>query len=202
MPEHGRGTYLARSLHVSRRALVLAAATALVGACGDQGSLEPDAGAPDAGPTGQGSAATGALAINEVAPRPDDGPDWVEIVNRSDEAVDLCDYLVTDSLDRLDHYHPLGGAAPPDLCEPRMLAPGAYLVVYADDAAEPSLDHAGFQLARADQVHVATWTGDVVDLLLYLHLADDGAALARRPDGEGLFYPTASTAGAANPELP
>ncbi len=66
--------------------------------------------------------------MNEVAAKPANGADWLEIDNRSDEAIDLCDYFVTDSLDRLDHYHPLGGPCPRS-CPPNMLEAGGYLVV-------------------------------------------------------------------------
>jgi hypothetical protein len=165
----------------------------LLAACGDNAGTEPDAGGADAAPVGQGSEAESDLVINEVAP----AADWIELHNRSAAAIDLCGYLLTDSMDRLDHYLALGGAAPPDPCDPRPLAPGAYLVVAADDGGEPG--HAPFQLAAADEVHLARWTGQVVDGLLYVAVGDAGQTLARQPDGEGLFFAAAPTPGEANP---
>ena len=151
-------------------------------------------------PAGQGSAARGEITVNEIAPRTVEGTDWLEIVNRSEQAVDLCGYFVTDDLDRLDHYLPLGGAMPPEPCEARMLDAGAYLVVYADDTA-PELDHAPFKLGTADAVHVVTVTGLPVDSFVYLFPdAVQGQSLARSPDSEGLFYLAEPTPGAANPE--
>ena len=169
-----------------RRALLLCLVLA---ACGDgEGGSAPDAGLPDAGPVPQGSEATSDLAINEVDP--DGDPDWFEIVNRSSAAFDLCDVFVTDSLDRLDHYVALGGAVPPEACEPAMLAAGAYLVVTPE----------AFALGDADEVHIARWEdGAALDSLLYLDIAHDGQTLARSPDGEGLFVPADPTPGEANP---
>ncbi|HEU5056998.1 MAG TPA: lamin tail domain-containing protein [Kofleriaceae bacterium] len=160
--------------------------------CGDDARTAPDAGA-DAAPVGQGSEAESDLVINEVAP----AGDWVELLNRSDAAIDLCDYFLTDQMDRLDHYLALGGAAPPDACEPNLLAAGAYLVIETDDGAEPG--HAPFKLAAADEVHVALWTGRAVDGLLYIMIGEPGQSLARDPDGEGLFFPAAPSRGEANP---
>ena len=170
-----------------RRALL--ASLLLFAACGDdEGGSAPDAGLPDAGPVTQGSEAASDLALNEVDP--DGDPDWFELVNRSDSAIDLCDYFATDSLDRLDHYVALGGAAPPDACEPALLDAGDYLVV------TPEI----FGLGDADEVHIARWAdGAAVDGLLYLDVAHDGQTLARSPDGEGLFVASDPTPGEPNP---
>lgn len=168
------------------------------------GPLGPDAGLPDAAPpVGQGSEASAELVVNEVAPHPASGADWIELVNRSDAPVDLCGYLLTDLSDRLDHYIGLGGVLPPEECPPQELAAGAYLVVWADDGAgagDGAL-HAPFKLGDADEVHILTVTGLGVDGLSYLYpLVDEGPSLARQPDGSGLFYPAEPSPGAANPE--
>ena len=171
----------------------LAAILLTLAACGgDDDPGQPDAGT-DAAPIGQGSEAESDLVINEVAPQ----GDWIELLNRSGDAIDLCDYFLTDQMDRLDHYLALGGAAPPDACEPSLLAAGAYLVIETDDGAEPG--HAPFQLAMADEVHVALWTGRAVDGLLYVMLGEPGQTLAREPDGEGLFFVAEPSRGEVNP---
>jgi hypothetical protein len=164
----------------------------LLVACGDNAETDVDAGA-DAAPVGQGSEAESELVINEVAPE----GDWVELLNRSSAAIDLCDYFLTDQMDRLDHYLALGGAAPPDPCDSSPLAAGAYLIIETDDGAEPG--HAPFKLAGADEVHVALWTGRTVDGLLYVMIGEAGQSLARTPDGEGLFFAGAPSRGEANP---
>lgn len=163
----------------------------LLAACGDNTEADLDAGA-DAAPVGQGSEAESDLVINELSPP----GDWVELHNRSSEAIDLCDYFLTDSMDRLDHYLALGGAAPPDACAPRMLAAGDYLVIATDDGAGDG--HAPFKLGLADEIHVAVWTGEVVDGLLYVMTGDAGQSLAREPDGTGLFFTAEPSPGEAN----
>jgi hypothetical protein len=169
-----------------------------------------DAGDPDAGPDGgqdaapergQGSEARGALVVNEVSAKPGSGQaDWIEIYNRSAEAIDLCDYFVTDSLDRLDHYFHLGGAPPPALCAPTFLDSGAYLVVYADDDPLAGPDHTGFRLGLADEAHIVSVQGEAIDSLIFLHPSGaSGLTLARQPNGEGLFWLSEPTLGADNP---
>lgn len=160
---------------------------------------EVDAGPP--APAEQGSPAQAALVINEVAPRPGIGPDWIELVNRSDQAIDLCGYFVTDDLDRLDHYLPLGGASPPAPCTAILLAPGEYHVILADDDPAAGPDRAPFGLGDDDQVHVVTLDGLPIDSLIYLYpRGESRATLARLPDGEGLFHLTRPTQGSANLE--
>jgi hypothetical protein len=176
----------------------------VLAACGEPPAVEPDA-APE-GPHGQGSEATSDLVINEVAPR-GDGPDWVELFNRSDASIDLCGFFLTDSVDRLDHYLPLGGVLPPAPCPPAPLASGARIVVFTDDT--PIIEgapidplHAPFELAVADEIHLVTVDGLVVDGLLFLYPPGPNApatvSLARDPDGEGLFWERAPSPGTEN----
>jgi hypothetical protein len=173
----------------------------VIAGCDPVEQVEPDAG-PDAGPVGQGSPATVDLVINEVSPRPLAGADWIELYNRSDQAVDLCGFFVTDSLDRLDHYLPLAGVLPPDPCEPTLLEPGGYLIIIADDQPALGPDHAPFKLAAADEVHVVTTAGAAVDSLVYVYPAGvRDLTLARQPSGEGLFYLAEPTPGADNPSM-
>lgn len=173
-------------------------AVLVLAAC-DPALSEQDSGVES---VGQGSEVRSALIINEVSARPAAGPDWLEIYNRSEAAIDLCDYFVTDALDRLDHYYHLGDAPPPLECEARLLEAGAYLVVYADDDAAAGTGHAPFKLGAADGAHVVSSTGEARDSLLFLH-ADNykGLSLARVPNGEGLFWPAEPTPGTANSEV-
>ena len=163
------------------------------------GAVGPDAGVTDAAAEGQGSEATGPLIINEVSAKPASGSDWLEVFNRSDSPIDLCDYFVTDSLDRLDHYHHLGSAPPPAECSELLLGPGEYLVVYADDDVLAGPDHAPFKLGLADEAHVVSTEGAAIDSLVFLHSArDEGLSLARQPNGEGLFWLSEPSPGSAN----
>jgi hypothetical protein len=179
-------------------ALLAIALTLVVGCGAEEVPTGPDA-APEI--AGQGSVATGMLVVNEVYPR-GAGPDWIELLNRGDEPLDLCGFFVTDSLDRLDHYLPLGGTAPPDACSETLLAPGGYLVVYADGDTAAGPDHAPFKLGMADEAHVVTTQGIPVDSFVYLHPSNaSGQSLSRTPNGAGLFYLTEPSPGAANPEV-
>lgn len=186
--------------------VALALCSALVGGpgCGSDRPDSPDASIADAAPIVQGGEPRGDLVVNEVAPQPLSGDDWVELYNRSAQTIDLCGYFLTDSLDRLDHYTPLGGAAPPAACAPLLLQPGAYYLVLADDQPALGVDHARFKLGVADEVHVVTIGGLPMDGLVYLY--PDSArgsdySLARQPDAQGPFHLVAPSPGAANPEL-
>lgn len=170
-------------------------------ACGDNILVPPPA------PRGQGSEATSDLVINEIAPR-GEGPDWVELYNRSVTPIDLCGVFFTDAVDRLDHYLPLGGVMPPATCPPRLLAPGDRLIIHADDTAiveGAPIDplRAPFALSVADEVHLVSTDGAVIDGLLYLYPpgpeAPADVTLARDPDGSGMFFPRPPSPAAANP---
>lgn len=173
----------------------------VLAACGGPVSVDADAGPPIIEDVGQGSEARGALVVNELVANPESGPDWLELFNRSDADIDLCDYFVSDSLDRLDHYHHLGGAAPPETCTPTMLPAGEFIVVYADDDVEAGPDHAPFKLGDADEAHIISIRGEAIDSLIYLLPGlSKGTSLARQPSGEGLFWISQPSMGAHNPD--
>ncbi len=180
----------------------LIAALALAGCDNQAPGAGPDGGADAAAEVGQGSTARGALVVNEVSAKPGSGlSDWLEIYNRSGDPIDLCNYFVTDSLDRLDHYFHLAGAPPPASCTPKLLDSGAYLVVYADDGLGADPDHAPFRLGLADEAHIVSIEGEAVDSLIFLHPSGaSGLSLARQPNGEGLFWISEPSPGADNPE--
>jgi len=69
----------------------------------------------------------------------DDRPDWIEIFNPTDEAIDLNGWYLTDQVDELDKWQL------PNV----LLSPGGYLVVFASgrDERDPTRElHTGFQL--------------------------------------------------------
>lgn len=206
----GRGTCLANPPAMSPGPWLLAALAALAGACGDNLDAPIDAAVDAAGPRPQGSPATADLVINEIAPR-GDGPDWIELKNRSAAPIDLCGVFLTDSVDRLDHYVPLGGVMPPAACTPRWIEAGGYLVIDADntpidETAGIDPAHAPFSLGISDEVHLVSTAGQTLDGLLYLYPpgphAPADVAVARVPDGDGPFWTRAPSRGAPNPEAP
>ena len=160
----------------------------------DPGAAAIDAApaAADAAPVGQGGPPRADLAINEVAPSPASGADWLELSDHGATDADLSGWFVTDDPDRLDHYYqfPAGTSLPA----------GGRLIVWADEGATGDGHHAPFKLSRSDGVYLVKPSGVVADGLLYL-LADGHLALARVPDGEGLFYPVTPSPGLPNPQV-
>lgn len=171
-------------------------------ACGDPDPMAAaDADLPEE--LGQGSEPRADLIISEVSPRPAEGPDWIELHNRSAEPIDLCNYFVSDGLDRLDHYLHLAAAPPPEVCEPTLLAAGDFFIVYADDERELGPEHAPFKLGRADEVHIISTRGEAIDSLVYLHGEnEEGRSLARIPTDSGLFLAADETPGEGNEVSP
>lgn len=181
---------LVATLGAVRRLALPFVLLALAAGCGDEPPpVDPT---PDAAPpaAGQGNPPRGDLAVNEVASEPPSGPDWIELKNRGAEPLDLGGVFVTDAADRLDHYYAFPAGT--------TLAPGAYLLVWADDGDPGEGHHAPFQLGRADGVQLIAADGLPLDGFLYL-AGDDGRALARVPDGEGLFFHADGTPAAPNP---
>lgn len=179
----------------------LMAALGLAACDGQDPQVGPDGGTDAAAEEGQGSLPRAAFVVNEVSAKPGSGQaDWLELYNRSGNAIDLCDYFVTDSLDRLDHYHHLGAAPPPADCAPQLLEPGSYLVIYADNDVSAGPNHAPFRLGLADEAHIVSVEGEAIDSLIFLHPSGGaGLSLAREPNGEGLFWLNAPSPGADNP---
>ena len=177
--------------------IVLTWLTWLLAACGTEvpppGSADAAPPVADAAPIAQGDQARGAVVVNEVASdSPGGAPDWVELrlPAGATAAFDLSGHYLSDAPDRPDHFYrfPAGTT----------LAPGAYLVVFADGGLAGEGHHAPFRLGREDGVYLLDPDGIVIDSLLYLG-SKDGRSLARHPDGEGRFVSAAASPGASNP---
>ncbi len=129
-----------------------------------------------------------ALALTEVAAAgiPDD---WVEVLNVSDEPVELVDFVVVDERGRLDRARPLGATT---------LAPGERQVCAIDDATT------GFRLAGDEEVWIyRAADGALVDGVDWAQGASPpGGSLARRGDSGGFATITTDSRGAANPGVP
>ena len=112
------------------------------------------------------------VVINEVAPSGSPA-DWVELLNRSDEVVELSGWTMTD--DDPEHIHAFEDG--------QVLAPGAYLLLLKEDAGGFT-----FGLGDADSVSLYAPDGSVVDTTSW----EDGAApdttsWGRIPNGQGEF---------------
>ena len=116
---------------------------------GDSGRVDTgriDTGRIDTGDSGD-SADTApppqlAFCINELMPDNEtalvdawgDSPDWIELHNPTDSAIDLDGAIILDDRSR----HTIEGL---------VLEPGAFLLLYADEAIDRGPDHLGFKLA-------------------------------------------------------
>ena len=124
------------------------------------------------------------VAINEVeSSDADDGPDWVEIYNYGDEAVDVSGWYILDSdgEDHLDETTPLADGT--------TLEAGAVLVL------EEGTDF-DFGLGKSDTVTLYDADGNVVDEYSWSGHAD--GTYQRVPDGTGDFVDAEPTKGALN----
>ena len=84
------------------------------------------------------------LVINEiVANDADDGDDWFELYNNSDESISLDDYQIIDESDDID----------PITLPSTTLLPGEYAVIYATDE-DPGADYVPFKLGNTDELNL------------------------------------------------
>lgn len=108
--------------------------------------------------------------------------DWVEIHNRSDSAVSLFGYYLTD-----DKAEPNKWAFP-DVT----IAPGEYLLVFCsgrETTAEGEL-HASFSLSLRDGgIYLANYNGMHMGGIDFPETLSDNISMGRGPDGGILYYP-------------
>ena len=133
---------------------------------------------------------TGALVINEICAssvttlRDGDGeyPDWIELYNASDRAIDLSSYALSDNPDKLVKWRFPQGA---------VIEPGGYYVVYAsgkDKGADSTgWPHASFRLrSNGDTVILSDIQGRMLDLVTY-DLLEADTSWGRDEEGSGAF---------------
>jgi hypothetical protein len=144
------------------------------------------AGGSSAGGGGAGGGAGAAVVINEVAPDPELGSDWIELFNPGGSDLDLGGYSFTDS----DPTHVFTFAPG------TMLAAGGYLVLVQDDPG--SFD---FGLGTGgDQVNLFDPSSTPVDSTQWTAgQADAPTTWGRLPNGSGAFQTLAAASqGAEN----
>ena len=130
--------------------------------------------------SGTDAATTAQVEINEVMTSnkgtvPDETgafPDWVEIYNNTDAALDISGYgLSDDLLSAAKWTFPDGSVIP---------ARG-YLVVFCSGDVTRGKMHAGFKLSASDEVILSTVSGTVVDSIA-LRSVTSGYSLGRSAD--------------------
>lgn len=165
----------------ARSALLSAVTVVLLGAAA---CSEPQTEAPDGGMSGSdlSTAPTPGIVINEIFPHGADeltDPDWVELKNTGDTAVDLSGYRLRD--DTTTMTLPAGTT----------VAAGQYLIIYCDDAPDGGATdrlHAPFKLGKQDELYLLRPDGNKADGLTWDAIAvPTGKSYGRLPDGTGQF---------------
>lgn len=126
------------------------------------------------------------IVINEVmsantktaADQDNEFDDWLELYNKSNVAVDLTRWILTDNPDNLDKYRiPAGTVIPAN----------GYLIVWADENGKQTGLHANFKIsASGEPIILLDSSGNQVDMVQVPALSDD-IAYARQPNGTGGF---------------
>ena len=133
---------------------------------------------------------SGALVINEICAssittlKDEDGdyPDWIEIRNTTNQAIDLSNYALSDSADKLVKWRFPQGS---------VIEANGYFVVFASKkdraAAEGSWPHASFKLrSNGETVILSDIQGRMIDMVTYDLLAAD-TSWGRDEEGDGSF---------------
>lgn len=147
-------------------------------------------------------AANGPLFLNEfmasndatLADEAGEFDDWVELYNGSSESINLSGYFLTDNLARPDKW----------ILPDTLLAPGGFLLIWADDDTEQGPLHAPYKLDKdGEQLGLYDPSGALQDSLTFGPQTTD-VAFGRSADGSGSwgFMPTptpeASNAGSTH----
>ncbi len=137
------------------------------------------------------------MAANQTTTRDPQGDydDWIELLNLSDQEVDLSGMYLTDKKN-----NPRKWAFP----QGTSIAPGDYLIVWADEdgQAKPGL-HANFKLSSDGEVIMlidSDGRGNAPLDSVTFGTQEPDAALGRLPDGKGAFRKLQATPGAGNKE--
>jgi len=148
---------------------------------------------------GQPNIPVGDLAINEfVADNdsisgindPDGGyPDWIELYNNTDEALDLSDTYLSDKNDNfLKWQFPAGTTIPG----------GGYLIIWADEDQEQQGLHANFKLSKnGEAIYLSNADESSIDSISFREQTAN-VSLSRVPNGTGDFVAQHTTHGYSN----
>ena len=141
----------------------------------------------------------GALVINEFVAsndstaggyqEPDGGyGDWIELYNRSTRTLDLTNVNLSDDLTDLAKWTFPAGT---------QLAPGAYLIVWADNDLDQTGIHASFKLSKDGEDVVLSLNGNIIDQHTF-GVQETNISESRLPNGTGAFAKTRPTPAASN----
>jgi hypothetical protein len=184
---------------------------------GDDAALTDATPAPNDGPADDASQSTDAVDVGPPPPPPQDdnglvinefmasnkytlrdaagsAPDWVELYNGTDHALQLGGYIFSTDPERIDPA--LAFVLPDELS----IEPGAYLVLRFDPEADPAPDRVGLNLEKVGgTIALLRPDGAEVDAVSYFAQTADLSA-SRTPDGAEVWNILWEVSpGAANP---
>lgn len=115
--------------------------------------------------------------------------DWIELYNRSQQTIDISGWYITDNNQNIDKWvFPAG----------TVLAPGAYLIVWADEDSSQGTYHCNFKLsADGETLMLLNTQKEIVDEVTYTTQTTD-LAYDRIPNGTGSFVIKTPTFNANN----
>lgn len=119
--------------------------------------------------------------------------DWIEIFNKGNTAVDLGGMYLSDSIANPFKFRiPLGQAAK------TTVAPGGYLVIYADEQGTQGPLHANFKLNQlGEQVGLFFKDGRTIDTRIF-GIQESDKSEGRKPNGSSTWSKMSPTRGSSN----
>ncbi len=128
----------------------------------------------------------GAIVINEVMPDAEAGqPDWIELHNTTDEAINIGSWFLSDDADDLTKY---------EIAEGTVIAPNGYLVLLEDEHFGNEIDpgcRVPFALSReGETVYLHSGASGVLtgySQQASFDAASEGVSLGRSPDSDMLI---------------
>jgi hypothetical protein len=134
----------------------------------------------------------GKIAINEVVAVNNNGAvdeqgtheDWIELYNKTTEAVDISGYFLSDNAANLAKF---------EIPEGTIIPANGYLIFWADEDGPDGPDHCNFKLsASGETVYLLNLDQQIIDQTNYGQQESD-LAWARVPNGSGPFKQQAPT---------
>jgi len=157
----------------------------------------PTPNAPNSGALSADGVAASNVVINEFVASNTNGltdelgefDDWIELFNRGNSAQDLSGHHLSDRESAPFLYTFPGGT---------ILAPGGYLIIFADGSPQEGPFHAGFSLnANGESIIFSAPDGSTIDSVDFIAQLSDEAS-ARVPNGSGNFSPRTPSPSASN----
>lgn len=135
------------------------------------------------------------MAVNDstssIVDQDGEHEDWIEIYNNSNQSYDMAGFYLSDKLDNPTKWTFPAGTT---------IAPGGYLIVWADEDGEQAGLHANFKLSRdGEDIILSNPFEEELDAVTF-GFQEANIPMARVPNGTGNFVMQAATPGYSNDE--